>query len=124
MTPMPSPITRNPAPTPRPPGGANTQRRKIWNAMRIQGAFSLDDLAGAVLDGAETARHPENSIRNYLYTLAATGYLTKTKRRRKSEPPRWLLTRNTGPHAPIPRPNGDAWDPNEARLYLREDRHA
>lgn len=107
----------------KPPVIANTLRRTIWNAMRIKGKFSLDDLAGAVLDGTETARTPEKNISRYVYPLAAAGYLVEMKRRQKGEPVRWYLVRNSGPLSPVLRNNGDVWDPNEERLYTRGGDH-
>lgn len=103
----------------------NTLRALAWRAMRIKGKFGLEDLARACLDGSETARDPVNNLNRYVSALAATGYLVEMKRRTPGTAltspgkKRWLLSRDTGPKAPLRRDNGDVWDQNEERIYAR-----
>lgn len=103
----------------------NTLRCKAWRAMRIKGKFGLEDLARACLDGSETARDPVNNLNRYVSALSAAGYLVEMKRRTPGSAltspgkKRWILTRDTGPKAPIRRDNGDVFDPNEGRIYTR-----
>jgi predicted transcriptional regulator len=107
----------------------NTLRCKAWRAMRIKGKFGLDDLARACLDGSESDRDPVHNINRYVSALAATGYLVEMKRRAPGTAltspgkKRWMLTRDTGPKAPIRRTNGDVFDPNENRVYPKGERH-
>lgn len=107
----------------------NTLRALAWRAMRIKGKFGLDDLARACLDGSETARDPVNNLNRYVSALAATGYLVEMKRRTPGTAltspgkKRWMLTRDTGPKAPVRRTNGDVFDPNEDRVYPKGGNH-
>lgn len=100
-----------------------TIRTKAWRAMRIKGKFSLEDLGRAVLDGSEAGKEPLENIRKYVIGLQKTGYLIEMKRRVPGSAPtsngskRWMLSRDTGPLAPIIRKGETVWDQNEAKEY-------
>ncbi|CAJ1920363.1 hypothetical protein [Aeromonas veronii] len=88
-----------------------TSRQKMWNTMKISRTFGLIELA-------MTSNTATNSASIYTRSLVKAGYLKVLVAAvpHKGIASKYLLTRDTGRHAPIVRRNG-CWDQNQQRLY-------
>lgn len=95
----------------------NTLRERAWCSMRLRRCFTVPDL---VSDAAtEADGRPEDNIHRYLRGLRRAGFIKALPRRAAGTAmtsngfKRWLLTRDTGPRAPIILSKVDAvHDPN------------
>jgi hypothetical protein len=89
---------------------------RIWRALRILGKASLPDLME--IADSKGSRSEADHARRYLRALADAGYLREL-RREPGTHKRWLLVRDTGPQAPVPR---SAWselrDPNTGAVHV------
>jgi hypothetical protein len=98
-------------------------RHRAWTLLRVKETASLNDLLAVLLDAgsaAQTERTTATNLQRYLTQLARAGYLAelrKNARLRHRDRP-YVLTRNTGPLAPIPRfTQAQVFDPNQQVLY-------
>lgn len=83
-------------------------RDRAWQSMRILRRFSLPDLNSTAEIGA-------NNAKKYVTGLTRSGYLRCVREKQnghKDGHAIWLLIRDTGPHAPRLRSNGNTYDPN------------
>lgn len=110
---------------PRRPLGVTTPRKdtlvqRAWNAMRIKRKFGLDEIT---LMAAQDENQPRKSITQYAYALHLAGYLLPvaaqgSTRGSEGAAKRYILTRDTGPHAPRYRkPQRVVVDMNTAEIY-------
>jgi len=95
---------------PRGPSGAipvhrDTLRERAWRAMRVARHFTLDDIV-ADAARADEAGARENT-RKYIGRLAEAGFVRELPRRQSGTAltsngfKRFILSRNTGPKAPV-----------------------
>lgn len=83
----------------------NTFRERVWRSMRIRGRFTVPDLLADAATPED--RQPEDNVRRYLRALRDAGYVVEFVRRAEGVAPssnghkRWMLSRNTGPRAPV-----------------------
>ncbi len=98
-----------------------TDRDRIWRAIRMLGKFSLQDLCSRT--GAS-----QDNVYRYVRVLAAAGYLAELRRAPGLAPTsngfcRWSLLVDPGVDAPIYRaPAREVWDPNSATTRPLPDR--
>jgi DNA-binding IscR family transcriptional regulator len=92
-------------------------RARAWRAMRYLEKFTVGELVEISIKGGE--KQPHSNIRAYLRKLRAAGYVGLLQRRAAGTAVtsngfnRYLLIRNTGPKAPVWRPDkGVLFDPN------------
>lgn len=85
------------------PGG-DTFRRRLWNAMRVGGAFTIPDL---IMAARRDDAAPESNAASYIRHLVAAGYLVELRQRQRGSHltsngfKRFRLILNTGPIAPV-----------------------
>tara|TARA_E500000318_G_scaffold46673_4_gene43983 strand:+ start:5645 stop:6241 length:597 start_codon:yes stop_codon:yes gene_type:complete len=95
-----------------------TFRQRCWNAIRIKGKFTRDDVAMMAATGSE--RDPYSNALKYISALEKAGYLRRLPKETGIAPTsngfvRWALFdhMNSGPDAPIIRTkDGGIYDPN------------
>lgn len=99
----------------------DTFRRRLWNAMRMGGTFTIPDLVMAAARADD--KLPENHAARYVRYLVRAGYIEVQHSRQRGTKltscgfKRYRLVRNTGPLAP-------AWSPKRKALHdynTRED---
>lgn len=99
----------------------DTFRRRLWNAMRVGGTFTISDLVMAAARPDDT--DPYNNTSRYVRHLVKAGYAEELASRQRgtrltsSGFKRFRLLRNTGPIPP-------AWSPKRKVLHdynIRED---
>jgi hypothetical protein len=84
---------------------ADSLQARLWRALRQVKKATVPDLI--TLAARDTDRDPGSSARHYIRALAAAGYVALLKSREPGTAPtsngfkRYLLTRDTGPAAPI-----------------------
>ncbi|MBF0424796.1 MAG: hypothetical protein HQL66_03130 [Magnetococcales bacterium] len=97
-------------------------RQRLWTALYNRNkAATIDDLLQLAVDGTE--KNPRNNAHKYLRYLEKTGFVIRMERKGEGRAPtsngldRWLLTRKSGWRAPVPRENGEVYDPNTGKTY-------
>lgn len=99
----------------------DTFRRRLWNAMRVGGTFTIPDLVMAAARAGD--KMPENNAASYVRHLVRAGYVEVQRSRQRGTKltsngfKRYRLVRNTGPLAP-------AWSSKRKALHdynTRED---
>lgn len=99
----------------------DTFRRRLWNAMRMGGVFTVADLVMAAARVGDA--NPENNTARYIGHLVRAGYVEKLRTRKRGLKltsngfNRYRLVKNTGPIAP-------AFSPKRMALHdynTRED---
>lgn len=88
-------------------GRRDTVRQRLWDAMRVEGNFSRDDLLRLAVEGAATQGN-ERSAREFLTALYRAGYLRLLRQGKGTAnggngggvQSRYRLHRDTGPIAP------------------------
>lgn len=101
-------------------------RQRAWNVLRMGGKRTIDDILMLAIEGDE--RDARGNVRKYLQALVRAGYVTTMAQREAPLNPtsngclRYLLTRDTGPAAPVLRVSrGVVFDPNtETTVSLLE----
>lgn len=94
--------------------------QRTWRAMRIMRKF---DLAQLTVMASRDERQARQDITKYAHALVQTGYLALIKaqgstRGRQGASQRYLLLRDTGPHAPRWRkPQREVFDPNTGKTW-------
>lgn len=100
--------------------GKDTFRRRLWNAMRVGGTFTIPDL---VMAARRDDADPTGNATRYVRRLVTAGYIQELPQRERGVRPtsngfkRFRLVRNTGPIPP-------AWSPKRKVLHdynTRED---
>lgn len=92
------------------PFSPSTLRSRLWRALRLKRVASVDELL--VLAAKGTEGNAREDSRRYLNALARAGILDPAYTR--SGPQRWLLLRDTGPHAP-------QWNKRQKRIFDPND---
>jgi hypothetical protein len=87
-------------------------RRQIWRTMRVLKQFDVATLWAA--SGTEEHPIPRKEVTSYMRFLIDTRYL---RRKRSYRKPVYVLVRDSGPKAPVPRRMVYAWDLNTRRYY-------
>ncbi len=99
---------------------AGQARERAWQSMRILMRFTVAELVA-------TAEIEESNARKYVRRLHRTGYLRLLAGNANGHPGShsvWLLVRNSGPRAPIPRTKDThVWDLNTKQLFPEEIHH-
>ncbi|KZL29439.1 hypothetical protein [Pseudovibrio sp. WM33] len=86
----------------------STLRQRAWNIMRMGEAFTVPDLLMAAQEGTE--KTADNNLHRYINALGRLGYLLEMPRRAAGTKltsngfKRWRLLKDTGPVAPVWRP--------------------
>ncbi|KAA6405779.1 hypothetical protein [Candidatus Tokpelaia sp.] len=89
----------------RPKIYADTQRQRIWRAIRLIRRFTVSDLAILACTGEEAT--PYDNIQAYIRKLAGSGYLTELPQRQAGQAETsngfkiYRLIKDTGPRAPV-----------------------
>jgi hypothetical protein len=113
-------------PTGKPKVISDTVRDRAWRVLRMRRKTSAPELIGLLLDAGcddATVTRTKNNLNKYLRYLHLAGYLIEMRREAPQSPTsngakRFLLTRNTGPLAPIPQPKQKkVFDQNEEKQY-------
>lgn len=82
----------------------DTFRKRVWNAMRVGGTFTISDLVMAASRPGDA--DPENNAARYVRHLVRAGYVHELGNRQRGTKPtsngfkRYRLVKNTGPLAP------------------------
>jgi hypothetical protein len=96
------------------------KRVTVWLAMRQLIRFDMPTL---VMTAVDPARSPaERSVKDFVYALVANGYLRveRVSNGLRGGAFMYQLLRDTGPLPPLTKRNGDVYDQNEKKLYVKE----
>lgn len=124
-----SPIGRAPKP-PRIPLAPDTDRARIWSAMRALVKFTRSDLVELVAREDQDFRAVNTAVQDYITHLHAAGYLlvlqgtVKVGAASRRGQWRWRLVRDTGELPPQLRRTGNkrrVFDPNLNREVTADD---
>lgn len=83
----------------------DTFRQRVWNAVRMAGAFTIGDVVMAAARADD--KDAENNAAWYIRHLKNAGYLAELPNRQRGTKltssgfKRWRLVRDTGPRAPV-----------------------
>ncbi|NWK80334.1 helix-turn-helix transcriptional regulator [Aquitalea sp. LB_tupeE] len=94
----------------------------LWRTMRMVGSeFSSRELAALASTPERVIAHTTASY--YINQLVKAGYITRTKARGKSSPPRYRFVsqRYSGPRPPVVGRNTYVYDPNMDKVVWQED---
>jgi len=105
----------------RKPNRNSTLRKRLWNAMRVLGKFTISDLVSNAARGEEKDAY--NNARRYVRGLDRAGYFrnlrgVKGNSLTSNNLKRFALIRNSGPEAPMLRPSkSEVYDPNTGEAH-------